>query len=719
VPPEPLLGGLRVVEVGQYIAAPLAGTVFADLGAEVVKIERPGGDPYRRDPARFAAWNRGKTSVVLDLTAPEGRGEALELVDGADVVIENLRPGAMARLGLPPDELRGRRSSLVTCSISAYGRSGPARDDPGWEPLVHARAGAQQGLMTADRPIWLPFPMASVAAGLLAVLGIGAALVKRESTGYGQHVETSLFEALLFLNAGQIFHRPRHRPRIVRDPRSPILRVYETADGRAVQVNMSGTERWRELCRLVDLEGDGGLDFSDPRSLAKLSDREWCDSMIAELTSRFAACTADQWEAALLESPAAAAKCNTLDEWLAHDQVRANELLTEVEDPSLAGPVRVVGPPVRVHAAEDGPAVSPRRHGTEGGALAGHRVVDISSFWAGPLAARLLAELGAEVVKVEPPGGEGAYQIMPILPNIYMDANRSKRGLTLDLRDEEDRRRLLDLVGAADVLVENAVAGTWERMGLDEKPLRVLNPALVYARAKGFGLHGPLAPRPAFDYVVQAATGMEMTQGGGRPQPVNFTANDYGTGIHLAVGIVLGLLARARGVAVASVDASLMMTATFFQSEHVAQIALRGQPDDDGGDDLGGPTPTCHLYEAQDGWVVVCAVTPEHRAALGQALDVAELSVPALAAAVGALTVAAAGARLGDRGVPVAASVHPCAVPDDPQVAGGTPLSTVRHPVAGRFTQVGVPLWLSADVPAVKGPAPAPSPVRRTRTAPS
>ena len=161
-----------------------------------------------------------------------------------------------------------------------------------------------------------------------------------------------------------------------------------------------------------------------------------------------------------------------------------------------------------------------RRHGGEQGALAGHRIVDLSSFWAGPLAARLLAELGAEVVKVEPPGGEGGFQIMPVLPNIYVDGNRSKRGLVLDLKTTEDQARLLDLVAASDVVVENAMAGVWERLGLDEAALRAVNPELVYARAKGFGVTGPLASRPSFDYVVQAATGMEMTQGGGeRPLP--------------------------------------------------------------------------------------------------------------------------------------------------------------------------------------------------------
>jgi len=240
---ERVLQGLRVVEIGQYVAAPLAATIFADLGAQVTKIERPGGDPLRSDPARFAAWNRGKRSIELDLRTDEGRDEALGLLDEADLLVENLRPGALDRLGLAPATVRAARPKLVTCSISAWGSTGPARDEPGWEPLVHARAGAQQGLFTGDDPMWLPFPVASVAAALLAVLGAGAALVKRASTGYGQHVETSLLDGLLFLNAAPIFHREGRRPRIVRQTKSPILRVFVTADGRAVMVNLSGTER--------------------------------------------------------------------------------------------------------------------------------------------------------------------------------------------------------------------------------------------------------------------------------------------------------------------------------------------------------------------------------------------------------------------------------------------------------------------------------------------
>ena len=575
----------------------------------MTKVERPGGDPMRADPARFAAWNRGKETVELDLRTRQGADTLSDLVNEADLLVENLRPGALDRLGLAPGTLRATRPRLVTCSISAWGSAGPSRDEPGWEPLVHARAGAQQGLFTGDDPIWLPFPVASVSAALVAVMGAAAALIKRAATGYGQHVETSLLDALLFLNAAAIFHREGHRPRIIRHTKSPILRVFDTSDGRAVMVNLSGTERWRELCRLLGMD-DGGLDYSTPEGLSKLSDREWNREMLEQVINRFGSRTADEWETSLLRQPAAVAKCNSLAEWLASEQARVEALVVDTDDPML-GRVPLVGPPVRI-AVGSGARRPGRRHGGEQGALGGHRIIDLSSFWAGPLASRLLAELGADVVKVEPPGGEGGFQMMPVLPNIYVDANRSKRGIVLDLKTAEDRARLLDLVAASDVVVENAMAGAWERLGLDEGALRAVNPDLIYARAKGFGVAGPLAGRPSFDYVVQAATGMEMTQGGGvRPVPVNFTANDYGTGLLLGAGIVLALLGRARGVAVTGVDASLALTATVFQSEDVAALAtwtVLASCRIGWESTCWGPSMWFHLYRAKDGWVTVCCV---------------------------------------------------------------------------------------------------------------
>jgi CoA:oxalate CoA-transferase len=247
----------------------------------------------------------------------------------------------------------------------------------------------------------------------------------------------------------------------------------------------------------------------------------------------------------------------------------------------------------------------------------------------------------------------------------------------------------------------------------------------VYARAKGFGVAGPLASRPCFDYVVQAATGMEMTQGGGvRPVPVNFTANDYGTGLLLGAGIVLALLGRSRGVAVTGVDASLALTATVFQSEDVAALATVGSVPDQVGADLIGVSMWQHLYRAKDGWVTVCCVTDAHRAGLlralglfgGDGVDGDGATAPLVAEvgdAVGLLTVEEVLSALRSEGVPAGVSVHPSAVPDDPQVVARELLRRYRHPAAGRFVQVGLPLSLSVDAPAVKGPAPTPAPVRR------
>jgi crotonobetainyl-CoA:carnitine CoA-transferase CaiB-like acyl-CoA transferase len=172
-------------------------------------------------------------------------------------------------------------------------------------------------------------------------------------------------------------------------------------------------------------------------------------------------------------------------------------------------------------------------------------------------------------------------------------------------------------------------------------------------------------------------------------------------------------LARARGVAVTNVESSLMMTATVFQSEQVAHIAMYGHCADEVGENLEGPAPMRHLYRAVDGWLTVYAVTSEQQASLCAALHIDTPSIPTIAQAIGTMTVEIACARLSVVGVPVAVSIHPSAISDDRQVQHQNLLTTVRHSVAGPFVQVGIPLRLSVDSPAVKGPAPAPVRGRR------
>jgi crotonobetainyl-CoA:carnitine CoA-transferase CaiB-like acyl-CoA transferase len=191
------LDGLSVVDFSWGRAGPFASGQLADHGADVVKVEPPGGDPYAPFVAR-AAYDRGKRSIVVDLTAVEGREIALGLVDGADVVLESWRPGVAERLGLGYPELSARWPRLVYCSITAAGTEGDDVDRAGYESLVAARTGLMADrLQPGGEPVYPGVPLAGMGAGLLAVIGIGAALVARESTGRGQLVETSMLDGVL------------------------------------------------------------------------------------------------------------------------------------------------------------------------------------------------------------------------------------------------------------------------------------------------------------------------------------------------------------------------------------------------------------------------------------------------------------------------------------------------------------------------------------------
>ncbi len=195
------LDGLSVVDFSWGRAGPFASAQLSEHGADVIKVEPPGGDPYAPYVTR-AAYDRGKRSIIIDLSTIDGRTLALRLVDGADVVLQSWRPGVAERLGLGYAELSVRCPRLVYCAISGSGAEGEDVDLAGYESLVAARSG-----LMADRrppgaqPVYPGVPLASMGAGLLAVIGIGAALVARESTGAGQLVETSMFDGVLaFMN---------------------------------------------------------------------------------------------------------------------------------------------------------------------------------------------------------------------------------------------------------------------------------------------------------------------------------------------------------------------------------------------------------------------------------------------------------------------------------------------------------------------------------------
>ena len=331
---------------------------------------------------------------------------------------------------------------------------------------------------------------------------------------------------------------------MVRQRNSPILHVFDTSDQRGVMVNLSGTERWRELCRLSASTTVSSI--TRPRRACRGWPTRTGTGQLQEFLGGVRGKTADEWEAALLEQPAPVAKCNTLAEWLATSR-RASRNWWSTRTTRRWGGCRWWARRADRGRFRGNCGTAAATEGEHGASAAPHR---------GPvellgrtMAARLLAELGAKVVKVEPPGGEGAFQVMPVLPNIYVDGNRSKRGLVLDLKAAGDRRGCSTWwrrptswwrtpwrgVGAARPRRGGAAGG---EPGARVRP----GQGLRHDGAAGVS-------RPTFDYVVQAATGMEMTQGGGaRPVPVNVVVNDYGTGLVLAGGSWCARCSVGRGV---------------------------------------------------------------------------------------------------------------------------------------------------------------------------
>jgi crotonobetainyl-CoA:carnitine CoA-transferase CaiB-like acyl-CoA transferase len=254
------LDGIRVLDLGIWRPAPFATQLLSELGADVLKIEPPGGDPMRQYPTTFRNLSFHKRSVVLDLKSEDGRRRALELAAGADVVIEGFRPGVVDRLGVSYEDVRAVNPSVVYCSLSGYGQAGPLRTVPGHDANYMSWAGA---------PPAISLPVADLAGGTYAAMAICAALVARDRTGEGECIDVSMTDVVATWATGDNENttepaRPEGAPR----PRIPHYGLFTTADGREITLGIiSETHFWDGLCRALDLpEAWLGLDFGARQS---------------------------------------------------------------------------------------------------------------------------------------------------------------------------------------------------------------------------------------------------------------------------------------------------------------------------------------------------------------------------------------------------------------------------------------------------------------------
>jgi itaconate CoA-transferase len=352
------LAGITVVALEQAVAAPFATRQLADLGARVIKVERPGVGDFARGydqsvlgQASYFVWlNRGKESVELDVKSPGGQAVLAALLAQADVFVQNLAPGAAERLGLGAEQLLARHPRLICCSLSGYGPDGPYRNKKAYDLLVQCEAGLLSITGTPDEPCKTGISVADIAAGMYAYSGVLTALYERVRTGHGSSFEVSLLDALgewmsqpyyYTVYGGQGVRRTGAR-HVSISPYGPYL-------GGQLFLGLQNEREWAVLCERVL----GRPDLVSDERFATNPDRVAHDSeLTAIIEAVFESMTPEECVALLDEAGIASARLRTPAEFAAHPQLKARGRWREVDTP--AGPVRALLPPVTVpgrHAA--------------------------------------------------------------------------------------------------------------------------------------------------------------------------------------------------------------------------------------------------------------------------------------------------------------------------------------------------------------------------------
>ncbi len=607
------LEGVRVLDFGQYIAGPMTAMYLADYGADVIRVDPPGGP--RHQTAANATWNRGKRSIVLDLKSADDLRTALQLVNQADVLVENFRPGVMQRLGLGPREMLSRNARLVYCSIPGFAAVDPRAGLRAWDGVLSAATAcyALYKPQRGDRPIYTAIPYPSIYGAFLASTSIAMAMLARERDGLGQHVEVPLFNAMFnaYSNrALKVWNGPKFR-------QVPKGHYVLCADG-----------RW-----LMYAPGDKNIGkFLESISRGELHKAGLTpEELTQRLADVFLTRTAAEWENCLLDLGIECMTCHPGSEWIHHPQAKATAIIEDFEDPVLGhfrGPglhVRLSESPGRVRfprheldvdraqilselAASTSNAVASqqaRPQADKPGPLAGVRVLDLSLFIAGPTCGRVLAEFGADVIKIDSPHRDQV--------NWHCDVNRGKRTLLLDLKQPEGIAIFWRLVEGADVILQNQRKGVMEKMGIGYEQVRLRKPSIVYCSINAFGQTGPAAKRPGVEVMAQALTGMQSRYGGEKPAVNPFNACDFGTGVTSAFAIALALFHRRRTGLGQHIDNALLFTATMLQSPFLQDYRGKRWDEVSGQQALGtGPLNRC--YEAADGWLFISAARQELQA---------------------------------------------------------------------------------------------------------
>ena len=747
------LRDLRVVEYATVIAGPYCGKLFADAGAEVIKLEPPGGDPLRRwsatggdlagkDAPLFRYLNAGKHSVTGALEGHDA------LLAGADLLIEDAAPGALDR-----GALRARHPGLVILSVTPYGLRGPLAGRPATDFTLQAEGGSLGGRM---RPGGVPFQaggrIVEWAGGSFAAVAALAAVRGARTHGRGEHVDFSLHATgSLVVNAYlDLMWSMLGRPPIegaFANVETPS--IHRTKDG-WIGVTAYSAQQFSDFLLLI-----GRPDLRDSHEFDELPQRL---ARLAEFEEIVESHTRQHTTAEIVELGQTlrvpVAPLNDGRSVLEHEQLVARGAFAL--DPSggfrrPAAPYRIDGvlpaasTPAPRLGEHDGRLAAreraPARGASLGLPLEGLRILDATTWWAGPIATQMLGMLGADVIHVESTRRiDGSRSVggtlRAVFPDwweasfIFLSANSNKRGLAVDLGDPRGREIFEKLVARSDALVENFSPRVMDGFGLDEKRIRELNPACHYVRMPAFGLDGPWREAVGFASTMEQMAGLSWLTGHVDDQPrIQRGPCDPIAGMHAAFALLVALFegahtGRGHFVECAMVEAALAITA-----EQVAEYTAFGNLMQRTGNRSAHAAPqglyACRGHHVTDSprWLAVSVESeaqweglldwlgrPAALAGVGAGLAARHAHHDAIDAALAA-TVADRDrdeciAELAARGVPCGRVLDIRAPADHPQLQAIGFHEPVDHPVAGTrptmaapFRYASVERWLTRAAP--------------------
>jgi len=672
------LEGVKVLELGTMVSAAYATKLMADLGADVIKVEEPSGDPARRrgpfpdgvvHPEKsglFLYLNTNKRGITLDLSRQPD--DLQRLVQWADILVHNYPPREMVIRGIAYDKFRALNPRLVMCSLTPFGLTGPNKDYHAYElTMAHGGGWAWLSPGASDRPDLPPLKASGqqcdFQGGIAAATATLAAYTRALTTGVGEHIDLSVQAFIAsFLEQAVIYYSylGRVASRLGQRYMYP-WGMYECQDG-LIFIVCPEEDQWERLAELMgNPEWTTWEIFSGRTNRVKNQDA--LRVFVEEWTR--------QWKVEDLFHAAQArrlcfAPVLTMAGLARQEQLHARNFFVDVTHPR-AGTLTHFGAPYQLHEpwwkirrpapllgehntevkneTGDGrletrsPLPSPKSQASSlKGPLEGVRVADFSWVWAGPYCAMHLGYLGAEVIKIESQAHLDLMRRLPISPKGVkpgVDAsgpfnqwNQGKKSIQLNLRKPEGIALAKELIQQSDVVVENFATGVMDGMGLGYEELKKIKPDLIMVSISGYGHTGPLKAYMGYGPAIPPLTGLSALTGhpDGPPQELGVSIGDPNAGIMAASAVCAALAARKRTGAGQYIDVPLWSAATVLAGEGWMEYAMNGaEPPRQGNRDVWMAPHNCFRCQGDDTWVAIACGTEEEWQALCRAMGQPQL----------------------------------------------------------------------------------------------